>query len=65
MRIPVSLVEQHYNDVCFLVDANYTYVQETIPRVRWLKPLPYEVNVDEAFVTIIALLVEDIDKSAI
>ena len=25
-RIPVSLVEQEYNDVYFLVDADYTYV---------------------------------------
>ena len=56
LLIPVSLVEKHYNDVFFLVD--YTYVHATIPRVRWLKPFPYEINVDEAFAAITALLAE-------
>ena len=46
MRIPVSLVEQHVNDICFLVDIDYTYIQVVIPRVRWLKPLGYELDVD-------------------
>lgn len=46
----------------FLVDANYTYVQEVLPRVKWLKPLPYEINVDDASTKITALLVEEIDK---
>lgn len=64
LRIPISLVEKHYDDVCFLVDADHTYVQATIPRVRWLKPLPYEINVDEAFAAITTLLAKDIDKSA-
>ena len=61
LRIPVSLVEKHYDDVCFLVDVDYTFVQATHPRVRWLRPLGYEINVDEAS---IALLAEEIDKDA-
>ena len=63
MRIHVSLVEQYYNDICFLVDIDYTYIQVDVPRVRWLRPLGYEINVDEALATIIALLAEKIDKS--
>ena len=39
LRILVSLVEKHFDDVFFLVDTDFTYVQETIPRVRWLRPL--------------------------
>ena len=39
-RINVSLVKKHYNDVYFLVDADYTYVHEAIQRVIWLRPLP-------------------------
>ena len=35
-----------------------------MPRVRWLRPLGYEINIDEASATIIALLAEEIDKSA-
>lgn len=64
LRIPISLVEKHYDDFVFLVDANHTYVQATIPRVRWIKPFPYEINVDEAYVAITTRSVEDIDKSA-
>lgn len=26
-RIPISLVEKHFNDVFFLVDTDFTYVQ--------------------------------------
>ena len=46
MRIPISLVEQHVNDICFLVDIDYTYIQVVIPRVIWLRPLVYELDVD-------------------
>ena len=48
LRILVSLVEQHINDISFLVDIDYTYIQATISRVRWLRPLGYEINIDEA-----------------
>ena len=34
------------------------------PRVRWLRPLGYELDVDESSTKIIAFLVEDIDKIA-
>ena len=63
MKIPISLVEKHYNGICFLVDANYTYVQAATPRVIWLRPLGYEINVDEASTTITTLLVEEVDKN--
>ena len=32
MRISISLIEQHYNDICFLVDIGYTYIQAITPR---------------------------------
>ena len=62
MRIPIPLVEKHVKDICFLVDIEFTYIQAALPRVRWLKPLGYEVNVDEASTTITTLLFEEIDK---
>ena len=52
LGILVSLVEKHVNDICFLVDIDFTYIQATIPRVRWLRPVGYEINVDEASCTI-------------
>lgn len=60
MRILVSLVEKHYNDICFLVDADYTFVQAATPRVRWMRPLRYKINVDEASATITTLLAEEV-----
>lgn len=62
LRIPVSLVEKYYDDVCLLVDVDHTFVQEEIPRVRWLRLLGYEINVDEASATITTLLAEEVDK---
>ena len=48
LRILVSLVEQHINDIYFLVDIDHTYIQATVLRVRWLRPLGYELGIDEA-----------------
>ena len=63
MRIPVSLVEKHINDICFLVDIDYTYIQAILPRVRWLRPLGYELDVDQASAAITTLLAEERDKT--
>ena len=63
MRIPVSLVEQYYNDIWFLVDIDYTYIHAGTHRVRWLIPLGHEINVDEASATITTLLAEEVNKS--
>ena len=64
MRIPISLVEKHENDICFLVDIDFTYIQVAVPRVRWLRPLAYEIDVDEASAAITTLLAKDLDKEA-
>ena len=63
MIIPVSLVDKHVMDICFLVDIDYTYIQAIIPRAIWLRPLGYELNVDQASTTIIALLAKEVDKA--
>lgn len=64
VRIPISLVEKHEKNICFLVDIDYTYIQAIVPRVRWLKPLGYELYIDDANVAITAFLAEEVDKSA-
>ena len=63
MRIPVSLVEKHLKDIFFLVDIDYTYIQAIIPRFRWLRPLGYELDVDQASKNITTLLAEETDKT--
>ena len=51
-------------DVCFLVDVDYTYIQAAVPKVRWLRPLPYEIDVDDASAPITTLLAEELGKEA-
>ena len=60
----MSLVEKHYDDICFLVYVDHTFVQATIPILIWLRPLGYEINVDEASTKITTLLAKEVDKSA-
>ena len=57
-RIPPKLVEDYKDDVCFMVDCDKVYIQAVIPRVAWVKPLPYEINIDEARDIIEALVNE-------
>ena len=38
-------------------------MQATTPRVRWLRPLRYEINLDEASTTITTLLAEEVEKT--
>lgn len=64
MRIPVSLIEKYEKDIFFLVDIDYTYIQAVIPRVRWLRPLGYELDIDQASIAITTLLAEEVDKNA-
>ena len=56
--IPPKLVEDYKDDVCFMVDCDKVYIQAVIPRVAWVKPLPYEINIDEARDIIEALVNE-------
>ncbi len=60
-RIPPKLVEDYKDDVCFMVDCDKVYIQAVRPRVAWIKPLPYEVNIDEARDIIEALVNELVD----
>lgn len=62
LRILVSLVEELFDDVCFLINIDFTYVQAENPRVRWVRQLGYDINVDEASTAITALLVEEVEK---
>ena len=51
------------NEIYFLVAIDFTYIQEIIPRIRWLRPLGYELDVDQASTTIKTFLAKDIDKT--
>ena len=60
-RIPPRLVEEYKEEVCFMVDCDKVYIQAVRPRVAWVKPLPYEVNIDETRDIIEALVNEPVD----
>ena len=60
-QIPPKLVEDYKDDVCFMIDCDKVYIQVVRPRVAWVKPLPYEVNIDEARDIIEALVNEPVD----
>ena len=58
--IPQILVEKYYDDICFLVDINFTYEQIILPIITFLMPFPYEVTIDEVTTTITSLLLEEV-----
>ena len=59
--IPPKLVEDYKDDVCFMVDSDRVYIQAVGPRIVWVKPLPYDVNIDETKEIIEELVNEPVD----
>ena len=57
MRIPKSVVDRYYDEICFIVDTNFVYAWEVLPRLAWPRLMPYEVNVDDV-TTIVTTLLE-------
>ena len=63
-RILKKLVEDYKDDICFMVDYEKVYIQAVRPRVAWVKPLEYEVNINDTKDIIEALLNETMDPKA-
>ena len=63
-RIPKKLFEDHNDDLCFMVDSDKVYIQAVRPKIAWVKPLGYEVNIDEKKYIIEALINEPVDHKA-
>ena len=40
-------MEDYEKNICFLVDYDKVYIQAIRSRVEWVKPLDYEVNLDD------------------
>ena len=45
-KIPKQLVDDYEEDICFLVDFDNVDIQAVKRRTVWVKPLPYEINID-------------------
>ena len=63
--IPKNLVEDYKDDVCFMVDSDKVYIQVVRPRIALVKPLGYEVNIDETKDIIETLLNELVDPKVL
>lgn len=47
-RIPLTIVDKYHGDIYFLIEINNTIVKVVKPRIAWLEPWHYEVNIDQA-----------------
>ena len=56
LRIIKNLVDDYKDDIYFMVDSDKVYIQVARPRIVWVKPLDYEVNIDETKDIIEALI---------
>ena len=43
-RITLAIVEKFKEDICVMVDTNFTYIQAVEPHEKFLDPLGYELN---------------------
>ena len=41
-----KLVADYKDDLFFMEDSGKVYIQTVRPRIAWVKPLGYEVNID-------------------
>ena len=62
-RIPPTLVEKYKEDICFMVEIDFTCMEVVIPRVKFIKPIGYETSIEliEGYAHII--LQSEIDSS--
>ena len=60
-----KLIEEYKDDIFFMLDCDKVCIQVVGPRVEWVKPLEYEVIIDDTKDIIEALLNEPMDPKAI
>ena len=53
--IPPILVEKYKEDICFMVETDFTCMEVVIPRVKFIEPMGYEMsaNLIEGYAQII------------
>lgn len=62
LKNPKQLVKDYEQDICFLVDYDSVHIQIVKPRIAWVKPLSYAVNIDEKKDIIEDLISEPIES---
>ena len=45
-RIPPSLVEKYKQDICSMVETDHTCMEALVPRIKFIKPMGYEMSAE-------------------
>ena len=45
-RIPPTLVEKHKDELCFIVETDFTCMEAVVLRVKFIEPMGYDMNED-------------------
>ena len=45
-RIPPTLMEKYKDELCFMVEIDFTCMEAVVPRVKFVKPMGYEMSED-------------------
>ena len=43
-RIPPVLVEKYKDELCFMVEIDFTCMEAIVPRVKFIEPMGYEMS---------------------
>lgn len=43
-RIPLVLVDKYNDDLCFMVETDFTCMEAVVPRVKFIEPMGYEMS---------------------
>ena len=45
-KIPPMLMEKYKDEICFMVETNFTCMEAIIPRVMFIEPIGYEMSTE-------------------
>ena len=43
-RIPPILIEKYKDELCFMVETDFTCMEVVVPRVKFIEPMGYEMS---------------------
>ena len=45
-RIPPTIMEKYREELCFMVETNFTCMEAIIPNVKFIEPMGYEMRIE-------------------
>ena len=43
-KIPPTIVQKYKDELCFMVESDFTCMETVIPRVKFIEPMGYEMS---------------------